>query len=387
MKVTSLLVEVRDKNLNRVGLIDPKYLVGFTIVSRFNAIGTWTLTLPATHPLASALQTTGSGIIVSLKGKTIISGYTTWMNQTQTVDDPDGVIQFTGLDDSVLLRDHLAYPTPTTADVTLQTSAYDVRNGKAETVMKSYVNANIGPSAPAARKITGLTVETDLARGNTVTGSARFDVLYELLQVLADTSALGFDIIQVGTAQAFQVYLPTDRSKTVRLDIVNNKLLETIYSLAQPKFTRTIVGGSGDGAARVFVERSSTVSLAAETAWGRRIEAFIDSRDTSDSVALATAGDSALATDGKSQITASIKPADDTTMLYGIDWFLGDTVTVVIGGYELSAIVTELGISVQEDGVRLYGTVGEPKLQSYESQILSRQADLASRLNNLEKYK
>lgn len=387
MKVTDLLVEVRDKNLNRVGMIDPRYLVGLTIVTRYNAIGTWTVTLPVSHPLSATLQSPGSGVIISRNGKTIISGYTTWMNQTQTTADPDGVIQFTGLDDSVLLRDRLAYPTPTTADVTAQTNAYDVRTGNAESVMKAYVSANMGPTAPAARQISTLTIDPDLSLGPTVKGSARFDVMYDLIGSLADTAGLGFDIKQIGTTQQFQVYTPTDRSKTVRLDIVNNRLLETVYSLAEPNMTRVIVGGSGDGTARTFLERSSTVSLSAETAWGRRIESFLDSRDTADSVALATNGDSSLATDGKAQITASVKPTDDSTMIFGVDWFLGDTVTVVIGTYELAAVVTEMGISVQADGVRLQGTIGEPKLQSYESQIIARQADLAARLNQLETYK
>jgi Siphovirus ReqiPepy6 Gp37-like protein len=392
MKVTDLLVEVRDSTLNRVGQIPADYLTSFTTVLRYNAISTWTVTLPADHKMATALKTPGAGIVVTYNGTVLVSGPTTWVQTIQTVNDPDGVVQVTGLDDSVILRDRLAYPTPTTADVTLQTSAYDIRTGVAETVMKAYVDANIGPSAPTARKISTLTVEGTLGRGPSIKGSARFDVLYELLQSLADASlnggtALGFDIVQVGTGLVFQVYAPTDRSKTIRMDIANNRLTESNYSLAQPKFTRAIVAGQGDGAARAFLERTSTVSLAAETAWGRRIESFVDARDAADSTALATSGDAALATDGKAQITASVKPTDDSSMLFGKDWFLGDTVTVVVGSYELAAVVTELGISCAADGVRLYATVGEPKLQSYEDQIIARQADLAERMNNLERYK
>jgi len=389
MKVSDLLVEVRDANYNRVGQITSQYLVGFTAVLRYNAISTWSLSIPSDHPLQPSLTTPGAGIIVTLLGQTLFSGPVTWIQTIQTIEIPEGVTQVTGLDDSVLLRDRLAYPTPTTADVTLQTSAYDVRTGAAETVMKAYVNYNMGSLAPSARKIAVLDTELDYGRGSTVKGSARFDVLYELLQQMADasTTAIGFDIVQSGTRLKFQCYAPTDRSKTVRLDIYNNRVTETTYSLAQPKTTRAIVGGSGDAAARVFLERSSTTSLAAETSWGRRIETFVDSRDTSDSTALATAGDSVLGTDGKAQITANVKPTDDSTMLFGKDWYLGDTVTVVVGSYELAAVVTEMGISIDEDGIRLYGTVGEPKTNTYERQILAVQEALQSRLNNLEKYK
>lgn len=392
MQVSDLLVEVRNSSLNRVGQIRPEYLVGFTAVLRYNAIGTWTVSLPVGHPMATALSTPGAGIIVSYGGNVLLSGPATWMQTVQKVEEPDGVIQITGLDDSVVLRDRLAYPTPTTADVTLQTSAYDVRTGPAEDVMKQYVNVNCGPGAAAVRVIPNLIVDPTSSTGATVKGSARFDVLYELLQQLADASlnagtAIGFNVVQSGTSLVFDTYLPTDRSSYIRMDIANNRLLESTYSLAQPKTTRVIVGGSGDLTARTFAERASAASLAAETAWGRRIESFVDSRDSADATALATAGDSVLGTDGRAQVTASIKPTDDSSMLFGKDWFLGDTVTVVIGTYELAAVVTEIGFSIQEDGVRLYSTIGEPKLQTYEAQILARQADLVSRMNNLEKYK
>lgn len=392
MMVSDLLVEVRDSTLTRIGQIPSKYLSGLTLVLRYNAISTWTVTLPIDFSLTNSLKSPGAGIIITYQGKVILSGPTTWIQTIQTADNPDGIVQITGLDDSVLLRDRLAYPTPTTADVTAQTSPYDVRTGLAEDVLKAYVDANLGPSAPVARRVPTLTIEASLGRGANVKGSARFDVLYEFLQTLTDASTqanapIGFDIVQSGTGLIFQTYVPTDRSKTVRLDIANNRLTESTYSLAQPKFTRAIVGGSGDLAARTFLERTSTDSLTAETAWGRRIESFVDARDTADATTLATTGDSALATDGRAQITASVRPTDSQSMLFGTDWFLGDTVSVVIGTYELAAVVTELGISVEDDGVRLYGTVGEPKLQTYEQQILAKQADLNARLNQLERYK
>ena len=392
MQVNDLLVEVRDASLNRVGLITADYLAGFSCVLRYNAIGTWSLTLPTNHPLQSTLATPGNGIVVTLLGQTLLSGPTTWTQTTQTVEVPEGVTQITGLDDSVLLRDRLAYPTPTTADVTLQTSAYDIRSGFAESVMKAYVQANMGSTAPAERKIALLDIDTDASAGATVKGSARFDILYELLQNLSDASAqagtpLGFEIVQNGSRLLFKTYVPTNRASTIRLDIANNRLTETTYSVAQPKMTRAIVGGQGDGTARTFLERSSTTSLTAEGTWGRRIEQYVDSRSSADSTALQTDGDAALADGGKAQVTASVKPTDDSTMLFGQDWFLGDTVTVVVGDYELAAVVTELGLSVAGDGVRLYGTIGEPKLQTYEQQILANLANQSTRLNNLERYK
>jgi hypothetical protein len=392
MRVSNLLVEVRDANLNRVGQIPDEYLVGFTCVLRSNEVGTWKVVLPYGHAMQTALSTPGAGLVVTYNGTVLLSGPTVKTTITQTTDDLQGTAEITGCDDSILLQDRLAYPTPTSSDVTLQTVAYDVRTGAAETVMKSYVEANIGPLAPAARKVSNLTIEGNFGRGATVKGSARFDVLYDLLNQLADASlaagtTIGFDVRQSGTSLVFECYTPTNRTSTVRLDIANDLLTETTYSVQRPKFTRAIVGGQGDGTARAFLEQSNTASLAAETSWGRRIEAFVDARDAADSTSLQTAGNSALSTDGKAIVSAAVKPTDDSTMLFGVDWYLGDTVTVVVGSYELAAVVNEVGLLVSADGVRLYGTVGEPKQQTYEAQIQALAEDLDYRLNNLERYK
>lgn len=392
MKVSDLIVEVRDANLNRVGQIPDEYLPGLTCVLRSNEVGSWKVELPYGHALQTLLSTPGAGLVVTHKGRVLISGPTKSVTTRQTTENAAGVTTIEGFDDSILLQDRLAYPTPSTADVTLQTSAYDIRTGAAETVMKQYVEANLGTLAPTARKVSNLTIEGNYGRGATVKASARFDVLYDLLNQIADASlaggtAIGFDVRQDGTNLVFECYTPTNRASTVRLDIANDLLTETSYSLQRPKMTRAIVAGQGDGAARAFIERSNTTSLAAETAWGRRIEAFVDSRDSADSTALQTAGDSLLATDGKAIISAAVKPSDDSTMLFGVDWFLGDTVTVVVGSYELAAVVNEVGLLVSADGVRLYGTVGEPKQQSYEAQIQALAEDLDYRLNNLERYK
>lgn len=387
MQIADLTIEVRDASLARVGQLLPADLVGFEAVLRFNEIGTWKVTLPVGNRMAEYLTQPGAGLVITTEQGTLLSGPTISVVTNQTTEDVVGSYEITGLDDSLLLKERLAYPTPTTADVTAQTSAYDVRTGAAETVMKAYVDANIGPSAPAARKVAALTVEDDLGRGATVTGSARFETLQELLASLADVSGLGFTIEQVGNELEFQVYQPVDRSGTVRLDLFNGRLSKTEYSFSQPKVTRTIVGGDGDEAARVFVERSSTESLAAENAWGRRIEVFTDSRSTTDTTELEQAGDEVLAKDGKTQVSVSISPSDNQTMLFGKDWFLGDQVTVVVGSTELSSVVTEVGLLIGSDGVRVGATVGEPRTLDYETQLITRQAAQQARISQLERNK
>lgn len=387
MQVSDLTVEVRNAALQRVGQIHPENLVGFTAVLRDKEVGSWSIKLPVGHPISEELVKPNAGIIVTTSQGTLLSGPTVAVTLNQSTDDPEGTYEILGKDDSVILTERLAYPTPASSNVAAQTNAYDVRTGAAETVLKAYVAANIGPTAPTVRRVTGLTVETDLARGTTVTGSARFTNLQELLKGIADVGGVSYNIEQVGTGLVFQVTSPVDRSAYVRLDLYNGRLKSSDYAYSQPLTTRVIVGGDGDDAARTFLERTSTDSLAAETLWGRRIETFVDSRNTTVTAELQAAADEVLVVDGKTQLSVTIAPSDDQTMLFGKDWNLGDKVTVVVGSTELVAVVTEVGLLISEDGVRIAATVGEPRGLDYESQILTRQLNAAQRIAKLETTK
>jgi len=387
MEVTDLTVEVRNANFERVGQITAEYLVGFTAVLRDKEVGSWSIPLPVGLPMAEALATPGAGIIVSTNDGTMFSGPTRSVVTEQSTTDPEGTYTISGVTDLIVLDERLAYPTPATADVTAQTTPQDIRTGAAETVVKAYVDANIGPSAPVQRAIPGFSIETDLGRGGTVNGTARFDNLLELIRGLADVGEISFSVEQVGDGLEFQVTEAVDRSGYIRFDVYNNKLTRTEYAFSAPIATRAIVGGAGEGATRTFLERTSADSLDAENVWGRRIESFVDSSSTLTEAGLQAAADEMLVKDGKTQVTASITPSDDQTMLFGVDWNLGDKVTVVVGSLELVAVVTEVGILISADGVRIGATVGEPKTLDYETQILSRQENQAVRISKLERTK
>lgn len=384
MLISDLTVEVRDSSLNRVGQILPEDLVGSEIVLRHKAVGGWSLKLRADHPLADALRSPGAGIIVTGPSDVLLSGSTVTAKNIKTAEDPTGVWEIQGTDDSALLTQRIAYPTPDSDDVTAQ-GDYDVRTGAAETVAKEYVDANLGPSAPASRSIDGLTIEADAARGDTVTGRARYDQLDQLLNSVLVTSGLGYTIKQAGNGLEFQVYEPIDRSSSVRMDIDNNRLTKSEYSYSRPQATRVIVAGQGTGADRTIVERSTVESESAETLWNSRIEVFKDQRSTSELAELEQAGDEVLADKGKTIQTASVTPSDDQTMAFGVDWGLGDLVSVVVGDSEISQVVTEVAIVVTEDGVKIGATVGEPVATDVESSVIDAQASQSERISNLER--
>ena len=343
MQVEELIIEVRDPSNARVGQFVPSDLVGAKFILRFNNVGTWEMRLPQGHRLAELLRLAGYGIIVTGPDDTVIfSGPTLSAALEQTPLNIDGDWTITGASDDIILGERLAYPTPSTADVTAQTDSHDVRSGAAETVIKAYVSANIGPTAPATRKITGLTIQTDAELGETVSANARFQTLQQTAYGLAQTGGVGYALEQLGTGLEFQVYVPTDRTSTIRMDMDNNKLSRANYSYSSAKLTRAIMGGGGEAADREFLEVTTTASEEAEEEWSRRIEVFKDSRNSDNTGQLTQSGEELLVDDGKTIVQMSVTPSDDFSMQFGRDWYLGDKVTVVINDLEASAVVTGL---------------------------------------------
>ena len=385
MDTTDLIIEVRDSSYNRVGQLLPKDITDLTIVAKFNEVGSWKITLPSDHPLVDSLRTPGSGLIVNGPAGVIISGPTVSAKNVANFESPNGVWEIEGRDDTIILTEHLAYPTPTTSDVTLQTVAYDTITAKAETAMKHYVKANIGIDAPTARKLSNLTVETDATLGSTLTISARFNQLSKLISSIASIDKLGYTIEQNGSNLVFKVYQPVNRAGSIRMDIDNNQLSATEYLYKQPEVTRVIVGGAGAAEQRQFIEVSNTDSVAGETEWARRIEVFHDARSSQDLTELQQAGNEELSSKGKTIKSLSVTPNDYTTMRYGTDWGLGDIVSVTVNNEEIIQIVTEVGIIVDASGVTVKATVGQPIKSNIEDTLIYLQGKQDDRLDNLER--
>jgi len=386
MRLEDLTVEVRDPQLNRIGVITPENLVGATFVARFNNVGSWSIQLPYNDALGELLRQPGYGIILTGPGdQVILSGPTNSakLEQNQTNTDGDWLIE--GVTDNVVLAERLAYPTPSTDDVTAQTDGSDIRTGAAETVIKEYVDVNLGPGAVTSREVTGLSIQADQARGSTVFANARFDQVQELIYNLAQVGGIGYDLKQQNGGLEFSVFQPTDRSDTIRMDIQNRKLSSSIYKYATANVTRAIVGGRGEAENRIFAERSNADSLAAESSWNRRIERFVDARQSEATNELNTAGDELLVDEGKTIVEMSVTPSDDQTMLYGTDWFLGDKVTVVANDVEAKAVVTEVGVQISNDGVRIGATVGTPIGLEFENKLLTKVNTQDARISNLER--
>lgn len=386
MRLEDLTLEIRDPDLDRVGQI-PWEDMDFELTDYFNNVGTWTLSLESDHPLAPVLRTPGAGIVVTLpNGYILTSGPVLSPEDASTPTDIEGTLTVTGVTDTTVLADMLSWPVPTSDTIEGQTASHDVRTGPVETLMHQYVNANAGPGAPTSRRKPRLVMGTNLGRGPTVKKSARFPKLGVLCNELASLGNLGFRVVQRGTNLVFETYAVEDRSAYIRLDIRNGTLSGQKVATAAPGATHVLVAGQGEGVDRAFLLASTSASEAAAAAWRRRIERFVDQRQTDDETEYQDKADEILSEEGFTQYQIQVVPLDDETsgMRFGKDWNLGDQVTVVAGDKEFTSLVTGFKMKVDESGFRigaLIGQAGEDAQASFESRLsaLERNAESLTR--------
>ncbi|MGW3323877.1 siphovirus ReqiPepy6 Gp37-like family protein [Streptomyces virginiae] len=384
MKLSDITVEVRNKQLERLGVIRPEELI-LELQDTFNNVGTWKVTLAAEHPLADELRLPGSGLLITGTTDVLMSGPTTAHEFAATPEDPGGSIVFSGISDTSILLDFLAFPQPSNVDPTSQTESHDVRTGKAETVMHAYVKANAGADAPVSRRKPRLTMGVDLSRGPTVTKSARFPVLGTLISELAVLADLGFRIVQRDDVLVFETYAVTDRSAYIRLDVQNNSLSGSRVSIGAPGATRVIVAGQGEMVKRNFREVTTVESLAAESEWGRRIEVFQDQRNTNENDELDQSGQELLAEQGFTAIGVQAVPAEDSAMEFGKDWGMGDRVSVVVDDHELTSTVTGMVLKADSEGFRLGALLGDAAGFNTDAQTNQRVQNTEKRISELER--
>lgn len=382
-------VEVRDRNLERKGTITTKHL-SLKATIRHLGVGEWELTLPKDHPMIEHLLTTGSGIIVSLRGETRFSGVTTRPRRDTNLQNPDGTFTFKGVTDDVLLLDALAFPSPAIADPGAQSEANDVQTGNAETLMRHYVSSNVCLGFAPTERTSGfrqfLKVQTtNLNRGVTLTKAPRFQNLMELLYEIAIVADLGFQVIQRDGDLVFEVLSLADRSDLVRLDIKNGTITSESSEVSAPSITRAIVAGSGEGVARVIIERTSASSLQSEDDWGRVIEQFVDQRSTSAVDELQQSGDEKLIAGQLATTAIKIVPSDDQTMIYGADWEVGDTIAVIIDGIEAKTTVTAMTMIVNDKVAAIGAAIGDITEFDADAALVKRVENVETRTANLER--
>ncbi|MEO2133376.1 tail fiber protein [Microbacterium sp.] len=406
--MTNLVVQVRDRSLARVGILPDEDLASLTLNPARNDVGTWSIQLPhmvrgesgvwERHRMAAALAQPGAGIIVDLPGGRRFSGPVFAAKFVESTEDVRGSWEFTGVTDNIVLRDRLAFPDPAVTDAQASSisSAYDVRTGKAESILHGFVNANIGPGAQPSRRDTRIVMGVNGARGQTRTKSARFSTLLEVLQSVAATDNLLFDVIQVDGHLEFRTWQPADLTDTVRLDVATDGLDSTSYSYGGPAASSVILMGQGEASDRVIRTRVAEDADELASLYARRIEVVVDARGTEEVAELDARGDEVLVTNGVPITSLEVVPSSidtdgdghwegDVWVVDRPPWWVGDHVTVTVAGSPVKAAVTAVGISVSSDGVFATATVGDISGFDPEKASGARLSSVESRVSSLER--
>jgi len=376
---------LRDSTLRRVALIED--YADLSLLLSFNAPGGFDFTAPGAS--LAGLLTPGVGIVIERDGVPLLSGPIDAIRRTWALDADQLILS--GPDDTIALADRLALPvplaTPNAAGTAYAAAAHDVRTGPAETVMRDYVNTNAGPGARSERQVPGLRLAPDLARGATITGRARFDALDELLRDLALAGGdLGFRVVQATDAAAleFQVYPTRDLTTTAIFSAEYGNLRAYDYRRGVPPGTYLYVLGGGDLTARAIIEGGDAAAI---VAWRRREQA-VDARNTADVAELAIQRDKELL-DRRADTGLSVTPLDAPGLAFGVDYGLGDRVTVVVDGTPIREVVREVRITLDtQGGETLVPSVLSPgAVAPTVDALYGRLAEMGERLGRLERNK
>lgn len=342
-------VEIRGQDLELLGEIGD--YTKLNMILRFNDVSKYTIEIPLTSPsipiIKSQLARGGgrAGIIVTRNGTRILTGPFLNVEENGEFDqfgNNVGTLTIEGADDNFYLLKKLAVPKNTAGEYREMYNGedYSVQTGSAETVMKWYVDKNIGPSAYPTRKLlinaggSSLSIEPDKAYGSNVTGRARFQDLLSLLQSLAIAGGwLGFKIVQTndgpGGTLEFQVYEPIDQSDSAIFSASWGTLRKYSYRQEAPEANFFIIGGGGTGAARTFYYSGDEPSRAKYGTW----ETFVDRRDTTSTNDFAQEMTNQKADKGE-KINLKLEVFNTSPTELFSDYFVGDIVRVEIVGVD-----------------------------------------------------
>lgn len=383
----NITLHVRDANLQRVCALDD--FTKATLIPRYNDVGAWLVEgIPLASRAGQALVP-GAGIVAMQGDTVLLSGPLLFPEITW--DDNGYLLNASGSDDMVAVFGRLTFPDPAAyPNASGLWSVYSDDRGPdpAETVMKEYVDANAGPGALSARRWAGLTIAADTGLGSTVSFSARNWNLGELLSQLAIAGGgLRFNVVQVGGALEFDVTVPADLSATARFSPSLGNLAGLKYGKKMATTNWVLVGGGGDGVARVFVTTNNVASI---TEWGMVLEGFKDQRQTIVVDELLAAGEEELATNGD-QTGIELQPLDTAAVSFGEDYTVGDQVTVMVDGVPVVEVVREARIELADDAqvvTPVVGTTGYVETGTDEARavdlLFGRQRQNARRLSLLE---
>lgn len=377
---------ITDGNLTVVG--DPlDDWANLDCTRRFNEPASGSVDLPA-YPETMAQLAAGNRLVVIRDGAVWMAGpMEEPQNYSWGIGDEGepgiGVVSVQFSDDLAVPAGYLTWPDPAVAwSAQPATASRAIATTNAETIIRTLIDENCGPSALAARQIPNFTLAVAAAVGTTTSVTTRLEGLLETCRRVAiDGGGLGFRTRQVGTQVLFEVYAPRDLTATARFSEGLGNLRSVQYKLSAPTVTHALVSGSEEAVPRAFVEVADT---AAAAAWWR-VEQHIDGSVDNDATGeLTAAGNEELAT-GAAPVELATVTVDTDDLKAGLDFDLGDRVTVQLPtGVEVADVVRSIHLqATAEAGEYVTTLVGSPEATS-DPRMVRIVRELGRRLGRIE---
>lgn len=318
-------------------------------VAKINDISTWSLDLPTATEAGRYLSSTPFARVEFVLDAEIWRSGPVTKFQRQVDLDGDH-LTVSGVDDTVWLGRRLAHPEPGSVAPPYDDNANDVHTGSVTEVLSALVNVNAGPLAIPKRQVPGLTVVPPVPgpAGPPITVQTRWQNLLTVLQDTARPAKVMFEVVDM----AFRAFVPGDQGAVFSAGF--ETLAGWTLTTEAPTADYVVVGGGGQGTARLFLEKANQPVI---DTWGR-IESFIDQRQTVDPVQLDKAATEALAA-GAKPVAVTFVPIDTPGQRFGHDWRLGDTVTVVAGDLIVVDQVREVHVTIDPDRATVVPSVGQ----------------------------
>jgi hypothetical protein len=232
------------------------------------------------------------------------------------------------------------------------------RASPAETILKTLFTYNIGASATTANgrlldgRITGMTTSASGGTGTVMSIGVAGQNLLSAMQKIADDGGGDFSLSYTAPATWTFAWhlgqLGTDRTATVKLSVP----LGTIGELSADTnritdFTAVVVGGTGEGTARRYATRPSSLP----TGLGLR-EVFLDARNEKKATTarLERVGQIALRRQSRMRVTYATTLLQNAALRYGRDYFIGDLVTILDRTTSVTQKVSEVGLEFTSEG-------------------------------------
>lgn len=372
---------VTDENLTLQG--DP--LDGWTALGcdlNFNKPASGTVTLPARPEYMAQLQPGNRLLLIRDDAIWCAGPLEVPQDFTWTVGSDPGEVTVNFTDDLARIAGYLTYPDPTSAFASQNTAAddvYSITTTNAETIIRTLVDDNCGPSAIAARQIPSLVLDSVASVGTSTSISTRFEPLLDPCRAVASNDGLGFRTRQDAGQIKFGVYAPADRTSTARFSAGLGNLRNVAFRYSAPTATSELVQG-GDTGTRAYVEVTS-----GDAATWYRVEKLIDQTGTDNSNGeLTQAGNLAFGDDG-AQANLSTETVDTPDLRAGVDFGLGDLVTVELPtGLEVADLVRTIRLTATPNEGELVTSVIGSSDETTASRTIRVVRELGRRLGRLE---